>query len=47
MRLSYRASLAKIMKMSIYDSTSSYDIQFTVNEFMFHSGNQEFLKRSS
>ena len=39
MRLNYRASLDKIMKMSIYDSKSTNDIQFTINEFMFHSGN--------
>ena len=39
LRLQYRASLDRIMKMSIYDNKSSYDIQFMVNEFMFNSGN--------
>ena len=39
MRLQYRASLDRIMKMSIYDNKSIYDVQFMVNEFMFHSGN--------
>ena len=38
MRLSYRASLAKIMQMSIYDNKPSTDIQFALNEFMFNSG---------
>jgi len=31
--------LDRIMKMSIYDNKSSYDIQFMVNEFMFNSAN--------
>merc|ERR1719400_1580264 len=39
LRLQYRASLDRIMKMSIYDNKSSYDIQFMVNEFMFNSAN--------
>jgi len=39
MRLQYRASLDRIMKMSIYDNKSIYDVQFMVNEFMFHSAN--------
>ena len=39
LRLQYRASLDRIMKMSIYDNKSAYDIQFMVNEFMFNSGN--------
>ena len=39
LRLQYRASLDRIMKLSIYDNKSAYDIQFMVNEFMFNSGN--------
>ena len=39
LRLQYRASLDRIMKMSIYDNKSANDIQFMVNEFMFNSGN--------
>merc|ERR1711934_857266 len=39
LRLQYRASLDRIMKMSIYDNKSAYDIQFMVNEFMFNSAN--------
>jgi len=39
LRLQYRASLDRIMKLSIYDNKSAYDIQFMVNEFMFNSAN--------
>merc|ERR1712192_86759 len=39
LRLQYRASLDRIMKMSIYDNKSAHDIQFMIDEFMFNSAN--------
>ena len=41
MRLSYRAAKERILKMSIYDSSSGGDIASAINNFMNHSGTAE------